>query len=294
MDNGGATEKLKAGNDSKRLMAENTAKVIKVWYSFVKFVKNQVTVNGRLVDTSLIGLFLKDANGDVMYMPSPDYLEAGKFKLQRGMGSVCSKLGLAEGAIDQMERYSQAYYGKLQSTVRSEQAQISFASLSLVTSSTKEQVKRILTELFTALVDVSRKTGKEAHIKMKGLGTLYLFKNRELAFNPIDESVDLGSIESGLFLERQKAREDLSFVDQASAVLSRGGGMAYSIKSSALRSLSSVMTAPTNPSVRSSAMQSSWHSDYMRSHHSAISKTSSKLGPLKQDAAWARYKKKNE
>ena len=63
-------------------------------------------------------------------------------------------------------------------------------------------MKRILTDFFTALVDVSRKTGKEAHIKMKGFGTLYLFKNRELAFNPIDESVDLGTIESGLFLER--------------------------------------------------------------------------------------------
>jgi hypothetical protein len=71
-----------------------------------------------------------------------------------------------------------------------------------VTSSTKEQVKRILTEFFTALVDVSRKTGKAAHIKMKAFGTLYLFKNRELAFNAIDESVDLGALEGNLFLER--------------------------------------------------------------------------------------------
>ena len=56
----GTTEKLKGGNDSKRLMAENSAKIIKVWHSFVKFIKNQVTVNGRLVDTTLIGLFGKD------------------------------------------------------------------------------------------------------------------------------------------------------------------------------------------------------------------------------------------
>jgi len=63
------------------LMTENTAKALKVWYAFVKFVKNQVTVNGRLVDTQLIGLFGKDQNGDVLYMPSPDYLEAGKYKL---------------------------------------------------------------------------------------------------------------------------------------------------------------------------------------------------------------------
>ena len=134
---------------------------------------------------------------------------------------------------------------------------LSFGALSLVTSSSKEQVKRCLSDLFTALVDVSRKTGKEAQLKMKGFGTLHLFKNRELAFNPVDDSIDLAKIDAvstSLFVERQKAREDLSFVDQASAVLSRGGGMAYSIKSSALRSLSSVMTAPTNPSVRSSVM----------------------------------------
>ena len=70
-------------------------------------------------------------------------------------------------------------------------ALVSFAALSLVTSSTKEQVKRILTDLFTALIDVSRKTNKEARLSMKGFGTIYLFKNRELAFNPIDDSVSL-------------------------------------------------------------------------------------------------------
>ena len=89
--------------------------------------------------------------------------------------------------------------------MKSELALISFASLSLVTSSTKDQVKRILTDLFTALVDVSRKTGKEAHIKMKDFGTLYLFKNRELAFNPLDESIDLGQLDNdskSLFRER--------------------------------------------------------------------------------------------
>ena len=101
----GTTEKLKAGGDSKRLMAENTAKVLKVWHAFVKFCKNQITVNGRLVDTTLVGLFAKDANGDVMFMPSPDYLEAGKFKLQKGNGSICQRLGLPDGSIDLMQLY---------------------------------------------------------------------------------------------------------------------------------------------------------------------------------------------
>ena len=53
--------------------------------------------------------------------------------------------------------------------------------------------------------------------------------------------------------------------------------MAYSIRSSALRSLSSVMTAPTNPSVRSSAMQSSRRGDYL----STGSRASKNLAPIK-------------
>ena len=56
-----------------------------------------MNVNGRLVDTQLIGLFGKEANGDVFYMPSKDYLEAGKFKLQRGVGSLVEKLQLDQG-----------------------------------------------------------------------------------------------------------------------------------------------------------------------------------------------------
>ena len=62
-----------------------------------------------------------------------------------------------------------------------------------------------MTDFFTALVDVSRKTGKEARINIKGLGTIYLFKNRELAFNAVDESLDLGSLDKNnttLFVER--------------------------------------------------------------------------------------------
>ena len=114
---------------------------------------------------------------------------------------------------------------------------------------------------------------------MKGFGTIYLFKNREIAFNPIDESVDLATLDKNnttLFVERQKEREDLSFIDQASAILSRGGGMAYSVRSSAMKSLSSAMTAPTNPSVNSSVIQSSRKSGY-----STNTGRSRRLAPLK-------------
>lgn len=78
-------------------------------------------------------------------------------------------------------------------------------------------------------------------------------------------------------------------------MLSCGGGKAFSMKSSALRSLSSVMTAPTNPSVRSSVIGSSYQNkDAARSAYSVNSTGSKTLAPLKKDALWARYKKKNE
>ena len=51
------------------MMADTMGKATKVWQAFVKFIKNQVTVNGRLVDTQLIGLFCKDSNGDVPTCP---------------------------------------------------------------------------------------------------------------------------------------------------------------------------------------------------------------------------------
>ena len=88
------TEKLQSKNvtDGKRLMTENIANMVKIWQSFSKFIKNQVMTNGRLVDTQLIGLFGKDANGDAFYMPSREYLEAGKFRLQKGPGSLFQKL----------------------------------------------------------------------------------------------------------------------------------------------------------------------------------------------------------
>ena len=68
-------------------MNDNVQRINKVWQAFVKFVKNQVSVNGRVVDTSLIGIFYNDAQRQISFMPSPDFLDAGKFKLQRGSKS---------------------------------------------------------------------------------------------------------------------------------------------------------------------------------------------------------------
>ena len=62
-------------------MLEQTSKANRVWVGFTKFIKSQCSNKKRSVDTSLIGLFMPDENGKVIYMPSPDFLEAGKFKL---------------------------------------------------------------------------------------------------------------------------------------------------------------------------------------------------------------------
>jgi hypothetical protein len=53
-----------------------------------------------------------------------------------------------------------------------------------------------LTDIFAALIEISRKTQKEARIKLKGFGVLHLFKNREIAFLYEDESIaiDLSQI----------------------------------------------------------------------------------------------------
>ena len=77
----------------------------------------------------------------------------------------------------------------------------------------------------------------------------------------------------------------MSYIDQASAVLSRGGGKTYSVKSSAFRSVSTMMTAPTNPSVRSSVIQSSNKGSYvkLKSTYSSTGANRQMLAPIKQD-----------
>tara|TARA_B100000787_G_C15988353_1_gene204709 strand:- start:150 stop:428 length:279 start_codon:yes stop_codon:yes gene_type:complete len=68
--------------NAKNVMADQTAKGTRVWTAFTKFIRSQCCNKNRAVDTQLIGLFIP-ANGKVTYMPDSDFLEAGKFKLQR-------------------------------------------------------------------------------------------------------------------------------------------------------------------------------------------------------------------
>ena len=102
---------MSTAGSGKRIMEENVQRINKVWLAFSKFVKNQVVTNGRVVDTGLIGLFYNDSSRQVSYMPSPDYLDAGKFKLQRG------PKGLVEDSRNDSnetrESYDEKYRNKL-------------------------------------------------------------------------------------------------------------------------------------------------------------------------------------
>ena len=85
---------------------------------------------------------------------------------------------------------------------------------------------------------------------------------------------------------RNKERDDLSFIDNASAVLSRGCGMSYSIKSSTLETLSMMTPPASNPSVFGSKYSD--RSTKITNHSARES-----LKPLKKDLFWQRYKEKN-
>ncbi len=58
----------------------------------------------------------------------------------------------------------------------------------MVTNIGAEQVKRILIDIFQALIEVSRRTNKEARLRFKNLGCLSLYQNRELSFQQSAES----------------------------------------------------------------------------------------------------------
>lgn len=51
--------------------------------AFAKFVKTQVADKNKILDTGLIGIFMKVGDEQVCYFPSPEFLEAGKFRLLR-------------------------------------------------------------------------------------------------------------------------------------------------------------------------------------------------------------------
>lgn len=154
-----------------------------------------------------------------------------------------------------------------------------------MTSVKKDEAKKILTDLFAAFVEISRRTAKEARLSFKGFGYLHLFKNRELAFKSKEAGLAVSDLKQldDIFRARNQEREDLSFIDSASAVLSRGGGHNFHVKSSAIKKLSTV-TPPSNLSVASSIVcpEKRRHTAY---DSASVARTHESI-----DKVWNRYK----
>lgn len=114
-----------------------------------------------------------------------EYLTAGKFKVHKET-QASSETGDVD--ITNPEEYHKYYSSKILGAPKSSYTQISFAAIATVCDCSKETVRRILTDIFACLIETSRKTQKEARIKFKDFGLMYLFKNREIAFKGNDDS----------------------------------------------------------------------------------------------------------
>ena len=116
--------------------------------------------------------------------------------------------------------------------------QMSFAAIAMVTKVPEDQARHIISDFFRGLVEVSRRTTKEARIELKGLGFIHLFKNRELSFHPQSDMYSELTLDA-LNKEREDRRDDLSQIaDNASAVLSIGGGSSFNVRSEMLSRMS--------------------------------------------------------
>ena len=97
------------------------------WLSFGKFIKSQCQ-KGRAVDTQIVGLFVPSSleqetlgagNDSVTFLPSPEYLAAGSFKLPRHLQSACSNKG---------QTYKE-YYEDLRQRLNSSTSSLNFKAL---------------------------------------------------------------------------------------------------------------------------------------------------------------------
>lgn len=93
----------KSARQGKELMEQNLLMVSKVWQAFEKFLHKQVVTKGKVADTMIVGLFRKH-NDAVQFLPQPDYLDVGRFKLQKSLRGV----KLTDSAVDGL-LYKESY-----------------------------------------------------------------------------------------------------------------------------------------------------------------------------------------
>ena len=135
---------------------------------------------------------------------------------------------------------------------------MSYASLAAVAGLSQTQTQKIITDIFQSLIELSRRTQKEAKIRLGNCGSLVVTRSRELAFYPAEKAD-----ESEIWSSRTFVRDEISMIDQASAVLSMGGGKSFSVRSSRV-SKPSMLTPVTHLSQATSlfteSKQSTRHS----------------------------------
>ena len=193
----------------------------------------------------LIGAFLPDANQKCNFFPSPEYIEAGRFKLPK---SIVSQLN------SNPESTYQTYYDSM---VKDPLA-LNFGSIAIVCNIKADKAKQILTDIFACLVELRRKhkNSKDLKVQLKSLGHLCVSKSGELSFIEISDmnekylTIDKDECYAD---DRTRPGEDelSSIIDGASAILSQGGGMTFSVKSRFMASLSSVKTPRSQMSMSS-------------------------------------------
>lgn len=105
-------------------------------------------------------------------------------------------------------------------------ASVQFEVIAAKADVSVDLAKRIISDIFQELAGVSRRSHKEARLCFKDCGYLLVFKNREVVFQQA-----LQMTTAGLAAERSQMRDEVSYIDYASAVLSSRGGKAFSVRS---------------------------------------------------------------
>jgi hypothetical protein len=111
------------------------------------------------------------------------------------------------------------------------------ATIAISCNLNKNTVHKILTDFWSAFIELSRRTQQEVILDFK-IGCLHLYRNGELSFESRIDSGTMDGQSAGWRRSNDNPREDISIIDSASAILSSGGGRVMSIKSSYLENLS--------------------------------------------------------
>lgn len=74
-----------------------------------------MVTKGKIVETGIMGMFRKLPNDDlIQYLPQPDYLDVGKFKLQKSLRGV----KLVGSQVDDQSRGFQLYKDSYETLLR--------------------------------------------------------------------------------------------------------------------------------------------------------------------------------